>query len=147
MAQGVRKTEDLMGAVLRRFDLPHQDLRAYGPLTLAYIGDAVYEIVVRSLLVSRGNAPVNKLHKKAVRLSMASRQSDMIRAIKQELTDEERAVYKRGRNAKPATKAKHASSSDYSRATGFEAVVGYLYLKGEDERIAELVRMGIDLTK
>ena len=147
MASGVRKTDDLMGAVIERFGLPDQDLRSYGPLTLAYIGDAAYEIAVRSLLVQRGNAAVNKLHKRASKLSMASRQSEMIRAIKADLTEEERAVYKRGRNAKSYTKAKHATASEYSRATGFEAVVGYLYLKGEDDRIAELIRKGIERTK
>ena len=77
-----RGTEDIMQAVVRRFALPAQDLRGYSPQTLAYIGDAVYEIAVRSLLVAGGNAPVNKLHRKASRLSRAERQSEIVRAVK-----------------------------------------------------------------
>ena len=125
------------------FALGNTDIKTYSPLTLAYIGDAVYEIVVRTVLVEKGNAQVNKLHQRASKLVKASAQSEIIEKLKEDLTEEELAVYKRGRNAKSYTMAKNATMSDYRRATGFEALMGYLYLKEDFGRIVELVRAGI----
>lgn len=125
------------------FALGNTDIKTYSPLTLAYIGDAVYEIVVRTVLVEKGNAQVNKLHQRASKLVKASAQSEIIEKLKEDLTEEELAVYKRGRNAKSYTMAKNATMSDYRRATGFEALMGYLYLKEDFCRIVELVRAGI----
>lgn len=125
------------------FHLEDRDLRTYSPLTLAYIGDGVYELVIRTILVKKGNCPVNQLHRHASRLVKAGAQSAMMEILEPELTEEELAVYKRGRNAKSPTMAKHATMADYRRATGFEALIGYLYLKEEFERIVELVRLGI----
>lgn len=125
------------------FQLEDRDLRTYSPLTLAYLGDAVYEMVIRTVLVKRGNCPVNQLHKKASSLVKASAQSDMMAVIEPLLTEEEHSVYKRGRNAHSATMAKHASMSDYRRATGFEALMGYLYLQEDYLRMVELIRKGI----
>ena len=93
------------------FHLEDQDLRSYSPLTLAYIGDGVYELIIRTIL--------------------------------EELTPEELSVYRRGRNAHSPTMAKHATMADYRRATGFEALMGYLYLKEDYTRMLTLVRMGI----
>lgn len=125
------------------FHLEDRDLRTYSPLTLAYIGDGVYEMVIRTILVKRGNCPVNQLHRKASSLVKASAQSFMMEVIEPMLTEEEHSVYKRGRNAHSATMAKHATMGDYRRATGFEALMGYLYLKEDFSRIIELVHAGL----
>lgn len=126
------------------FGLGETDLRTYSPLTLAYIGDAIYELVIRTMLVEKGNAQVNKLHNRASRYVKASAQSDMAEKLKPFLTEEEAMVYKRGRNAKSYTMAKNATMSDYRRATGFEALMGYLYLAERWERMLELIKIGID---
>ena len=125
------------------FHLEDQDLRSYSPLTLAYIGDGVYELIIRTTLVKKGNCPVNRLHKKASSLVKAGAQSAIMEVIEEELTPEELSVYRRGRNAHSPTMAKHATMADYRRATGFEALMGYLYLKEDYTRILTLVRMGI----
>ena len=125
------------------FDLQTQDMKTYSPLTLAYIGDAIYELVVRTVLVERGNTQVKKLHQRASRLVKASAQSAMIETLKPYLTEEEMSVFKRGRNAKAAPMAKNATMSDYRRATGFEALMGYLYLTEQWERMLELMKIGI----
>lgn len=127
------------------FECKEQDVRAYSPLTLAYIGDAVYDLIIRSVVVERANRSANDLHKKTVRYVKAEAQSTMITALLSELTLEEEAVYKRGRNAKSHTTAKNASVSDYRKATGFEALMGYLYLTGQTDRMLYLVKKGIEL--
>ena len=133
----------LKGLLNQVFHLEDKDLRTYSPLTLAYIGDGVYELVIRTILVKKGNCPVNQLHKKASSLVKAGAQSKMMELLEPDLTEEELAVYKRGRNAHSPTMAKHATMADYRRATGFEALMGYLYLKEDYSRIVELVRKGI----
>ena len=125
------------------FHLEDQDLRSYSPLTLAYIGDGVYELIIRTILVKKGNCPVNRLHKKASSHVKAGAQSAIMEVIEEELTPEELSVYRRGRNAHSPTMAKHATMADYRRATGFEALMGYLYLKEDYTRMLTLVRMGI----
>ena len=125
------------------FHLEDQDLRSYSPLTLAYIGDGVYELIIRTILVKKGNCPVNRLHKKASSLVKAGAQSAIMEVIEEKLTPEELSVYRRGRNAHSPTMAKHATMADYRRATGFEALMGYLYLKEDYPRMLTLVRMGI----
>ena len=125
------------------FHLEDQDLRSYSPLTLAYIGDGVYELIIRTILVKKGNCPVDRLHKKASSLVKAGAQSAIMEVIEEELTPEELSVYRRGRNAHSPTMAKHATMADYRRATGFEALMGYLYLKEDYTRMLTLVRMGI----
>ena len=125
------------------FHLEDQDIRSYSPLTLAYIGDGVYELIIRTILVKKGNCPVNRLHKKASSLVKAAAQSGIMEVIEEKLTPEELSVYRRGRNAHSPAMAKHATMADYRRATGFEALMGYLYLKEEYERMITLIRMGI----
>ena len=95
-------------------------------------------------MVEKGNAQVNKLHQRASKLVKASAQSDIIEKLKEDLTEEELAVYKRGRNAKSYTMAKNATMSDYRRATGFEALMGYLYLTEQWERMLQLIKKGIE---
>ena len=129
---------------MKEFGLEEQDLRTYSPLTLAYIGDAIFELVVRTVLVERKNMQPEKLHKAATKIVKAETQALMIEGLKEELTEEELAVFKRGRNAKAVTRAKNASMSEYRRATGFEALMGYLYLKGDVERMIRLISMGVE---
>ena len=125
------------------FHLEDQDIRSYSPLTLAYIGDGVYELIIRTILVKKGNCPVNRLHKKASSLVKAAAHTAIIEKIEEELTQDEHDIYRRGRNAHSPTMAKHATMADYRRATGFEALMGYLYLKEDYERMITLVRKGI----
>lgn len=127
------------------FECKEQDVRTYSPLTLAYIGDAVYDLIIRSVVVERANRSANDLHKKTVRYVKAEAQATMITALLGELNLEEEAVYKRGRNAKSHTMAKNASVSDYRKATGFEALMGYLYLTGQTDRMLYLTKKGIEL--
>src|SRR5699024_3801972 len=96
-----------------------------------------------TILVEKGNTQVNKLHQRASRLVKASAQSQMIQTLTPHLTEEELSVFRRGRNAKSFTMAKNATMSDYRRATGFEALMGYLYLTEQWERILELVKLGL----
>lgn len=122
-----------------------QDICSYSPLTLAYIGDAVYELVVRSMIITEGNAPVNKMHKKSSGLVKAESQAEIIKYFleKELLSEDELRVYKRGRNAQSYTKAKNASVMDYRMATGFEALMGYLYLLGKSDRMMKLIAVGL----
>ena len=129
---------------LNLFELEEQDIRTYSPLTLAYIGDAIFELMVRTVLVERKNTQAEKLHKAATKIVKAETQALLAEALKEDLTEEELAVYKRGRNAKAVTRAKNATMSEYRRATGFEALMGYLYLKGEVERMIELISLGVE---
>ena len=133
----------LDGAFRETFGLEAVDLKTYSPLTLAYIGDAVYELVIRSIIVEKGNAPVNKLHKRSSQLVKAKSQAEAAVKLMDVFTEEEMAVYKRGRNTRSHTMAKNADMMDYRMATGFEAVMGYLHLKQDYARIIELVHMGI----
>ena len=135
----------LIEFMTKGLDLPEIDPKTYSPLGLAYIGDAVYEIAVRTLVISEGNMSVNKYHKKSSSLVKASTQARVYDNIKERLTDEETAVYKRGRNAKSATATKNASIVEYRMATGIEALIGYLYLSGRMARAVELIKIGLDV--
>jgi ribonuclease-3 family protein len=128
-----------------QFGLKEVDIRTYSPLSLAYIGDAVYEVIVRTILLHRGNMAVNKYHRKASHMVNASAQARIIKELEPMLTEEEMAVYKRGRNAKSYTSAKNATIIEYRMATGFEALIGYLYLKEEMDRIFVLVKAGLHI--
>lgn len=129
------------------FRMKEVDIKAYSPLTLAYIGDSIYDLMIKTLVINEGNKQVQKLHKETSSYVQASAQSKMMRVLQEELTDEERAVYKRGRNAKSVSPAKNQSLSDYRRATGFEALIGYLYLQKEWKRMTDLIKMGLDSIK
>ena len=137
--------EDLsfLEAIQQAFSCKTMDVRALSPLTLAYIGDAVYEMIIRTIVVGRANRAANELHKRTVKYVNAGVQASMIEAVMEELTEEELAVYKRGRNAKSNTSAKNASIQDYRKATGFEALMGYLYLTDQRERMLYLVKNGM----
>jgi len=119
------------------------DADKISPLGLAYIGDAVFEMLVRMHSLSFGNAPVAKLHKMSRAIVNAKAQSDMYFRLADSLTEKEQAVFKRGRNAKSNTIPKNADILDYKHATGIEAVFGYLYIEGEIDRLVWLFNEGI----
>ena len=123
--------------------LKEVEAREYSPLALAYLGDAVYELAIRTFVMNHGNTQVNKMHKKTAGLVKAEAQANFYKVLEEELTEEEKAVYRRGRNAKSVTMAKHATMKDYRMATGFEALMGYLYLTEQMERMAELLGHGL----
>ena len=126
------------------FQMKEVDIKEYSPLTLAYIGDSIYDLIIKSLVINEGNKQVQKLHRETSSMVQASDQSKMMRTIQEHLTEEEHAVFKRGRNAKSVSPAKNQSITDYRRATGFEALMGYLYLKKEWKRMLDLVKIGLD---
>lgn len=134
----------LLNRIKKSFGLEEVDIRAYSPLTLAYIGDGIFELIIRTVVVERGNRPANRLHQKTISIVKAKTQSDMAEALQPDFTEEELSIYKRGRNAKPYTSAKNASLNDYRKATGLEAVMGYLYLTDREERMLELIGLGLN---
>ncbi len=138
--------ENLTDRIYQIFDAEKPDIKTYSPLTLAYIGDGIFDLVIRTLVVCGGNAPVNTLHGHTSHIVKASTQAAFAEAIEEELTEEEENVMRRGRNAKSHTTAKNASVHDYRIATGFEALMGYLYLKGETERMLYLIKLGLNKT-
>lgn len=128
------------------FEIAEIDLRTYSPLTLAYIGDAVFDLIVRTVLVERKNCQAQKHHKSASSIVKAPTQAAMAEYLiaKGCLDEEELAVYRRGRNAFTHTRAKNATMSEYRKATGYEALMGYLYLKKETERMIDLIKEGLE---
>lgn len=139
----MEKNLDIYHEIQQAMELPSVEVDTYSPVVLAYIGDAIYEVVIRTIVVSNGNAKVSSLHKQSAKLVKASAQAEMMKELRPELTEEELLIYKRGRNAKPYSVAKNASVKDYRVATGFEALMGYLYLSGQTERMLELIDLGI----
>lgn len=137
--------EKLAQQIREQWQIPEKKTGQYSPLVLAYIGDSVFDLVVRTILVERTNEPVNVLHRKSSGVVKAAAQTGFYHRIEEELTEEEHAVFKRGRNAKSHTTAKNATISDYRCATGVEALIGYLYLENRMERILELLRLGLEL--
>lgn len=118
---------------------PQVDIREMNPLSLAFMGDGVLELLVRQHLVERSHLLPGKLHAEAVRYVSARSQFLEMKLLEPMLTEEEHAVFRRGKNANKATVAKHASVEEYRTSTGFECLLGWLYLKGRNERIMELM--------
>ncbi|MCR5545257.1 MAG: ribonuclease III [Lachnospiraceae bacterium] len=128
------------------YDLEDVDVRTFSPLALAYIGDSVFDIIIRTKVVAKGNVPVSKMHKACSDVVRASSQAAILDAISENLTEEEEEVVRRGRNAKSKTTAKNASMIDYRNATALEALIGYLYITGNTKRMQELVKFGLEKT-
>ena len=130
------------------FQMREVDIREYSPLALAYIGDAVYDLVIRSLVLNEGNRQVQKMHKQTSSIVQASAQARVVTAINDLLSEEEHYGKFYGAvdplTIKSMSPAKNQSVSDYHKATGFEALVGYLYLKKEWKRMLELIKAGLD---
>ena len=135
----------LLKLIKQDFGLGEVDLRTLSPLTLAFVGDCVYDLILRTVIVERHNASPNQLHREKSRLAKAPAQAEMAEALQEHLTQEEIAVYRRGRNAKSHTTAKNASVLDYRKATGLEALYGWLYLSGQEERLLQLIRISLDV--
>ena len=139
MEKGVGLPQD----ILERFDCREQDVRNFSPLTLAYIGDCVYELIVRTMVVERGNRPPRKLHNESSEFSKAGTQRKIYEALLDEVTKEEADILSREKNAHFHTKAKNATVLEYRSATALEALLGYLYLTGKMERVLELLKIGL----
>lgn len=138
--------ESLIDNIKGLFELPDADIRGYSPLALAYIGDSIYALLAKSVIVGRANCPAGRLHKDTVKYVSAVAQAKMCDHMIQTeiLSEEEQDVIRRGRNAKSHHTAKNASVQDYKMATGLEALFGWLYLRGDTERLLELIKVGID---
>ncbi len=126
-----------------KYELPDVDIKTYSPLVLAYIGDGIYDLIIRTIVVYQGNTQANKLHRRTSELVKAATQATMIDLLFEDMTTEEQDMFRRGRNAKSPTMAKNATMKDYRKATGFEALMGYLYLKGDYERMTDLIKLGL----
>lgn len=129
------------------FGFTPENVKSYSPLALAYIGDSVHTLYIRTRIMAAGDKKVNELHKICSRFVKAKAQSDAIHALLPILTEEEEAVYKRGRNAKSYTTAKNADVTTYRHATGFEALIGYLYLCKNNERLNFLLDRSYEIIK
>lgn len=126
----------------------NDECRLLNPLVLAFAGDAVYEVMVREYLIDNNREMlVHKLHKEAVSFVKAHAQSEFMKQLKDELTEEELAIYKRGRNAKSGTVPKNADVQEYREATGFEAVFGFLYLTRQKERLDSMFKKIINISE
>ncbi len=136
---------EMFETIKKQMELDDIDILNYSPLTLAYIGDSVYEVVVRTVIVDEANRSVDKIHKAASGLVRASAQATIAKAMLDDWTKEEQSVYKRGRNAKVTTKAKNATMGEYKAATGFEALIGYLYLTNQTERMLSIIKKGLEI--
>ena len=137
----------LIEKIKKDFLLDDKDIKPFSPLTFAFLGDAVFDLVIRTIIVQRANRAPARLHHYNSSIVKASTQASLGEAIFEYLDEEEKAVYKRGRNAKSATSSKNASLADYRKATALEALLGYLYLKGQEERILYLIKLGLDALK
>lgn len=136
--------ENIKDYIREKLELKETEASSFSPLVLAYMGDCVYEIFIRTKIVNAGNMQVNKMHKQSASLVKASAQTQMMHLIMEELTDEEMRIFKRGRNAQSKTMAKNATMSDYRTATGFESLIGYLYLDGQEKRLVDLISLGLE---
>lgn len=125
----------------QKLPISAEKARAENPVTLAFLGDAVYSLSVREKLVKRGGGKPHDYQKAAAKIVSAKGQSEFLEKVEALLTEEETEIYRRGRNAKKTTRAKHASVGEYNRSTGFEAVLGFLYLTGNTQRIDELLSL------
>ena len=130
--------------IREQFDIKEVDIRTYSPLTLAYIGDGIFDLVIRSIVVGRGNTRANELHHRTSHIVKAHTQAEMAEKLLPVLTKTENDIYRRGRNAKSPTMAKNATMADYRKATGLEALVGYLYLTDRFDRLVSLIKEAAD---
>ena len=125
----------------------HADPQTFSPLSLAFLGDAVYSLFIRTTVIQKGNRQAEKLHNETTRLVRAQKQAAIGRSVYDLMTPEEKKIYRRGRNAHPMHHARGASLEEYLQATALETLCGYLFLLGRTDRIAELLRTGLELTK
>ena len=121
-----------------------REVRMLSPLVWAYIGDGVYELFIRTYLVNHSNAKPHKLHIDSIKYVKAEAQAKILEKINDNLTDDEKDIVRRGRNTENHHLPKNANIADYSHSTGFEALLGFLYLTKQDERLEEILKLCID---
>ena len=139
----LKNLQEEVSGLIDHFPMEEKELRPYSALAFAYIGDSVFDLIVKTFLVTRGYDRPNHYHAKAIHYVSAAAQTRMMDAIKPLLTEEERNIFRRGRNSKMISPAKNQTPHDYRVATGFEALLGYLYLSGRYDRMMELARIAI----
>ena len=140
----MENSQNLLNEIHSCFPCDERDIRSYSSLNLAFLGDAVFEIIVRTLIVEQNKGPVKKLHKRVSELVNAASQARLAAALQEDLTEEELIAYRHGRNAKTSSVARNANIHDYRKATGLEALFGYLYLNGRSERAVILLKLGLE---
>ena len=140
----MEKSLSFLEKIKETFACEEIDVKTYSPLALAFMGDCIFEIIIRTVVVERGNRGASGLHKTKSAVVNAKVQAVMAEALLPERTEEEHACYKRGRNAKSHTMAKNASVGEYRKATGLEALYGYLYLQDKEDRLLELTKLGLE---
>ena len=140
----MEKSLSFLEKMKQEFACEEKDIRTYSPLTLAFVGDCVFDLIIRTIIVERANRSPHDLHKMKSRIVKAQTQAELGEAIQELLSEEEQSVYRRGRNAKSGTTAKNASVGDYRKATALEALVGYLFLQNQEDRILFLVKAGLE---
>lgn len=140
------KEASLLEEIHQCFPAAEADIRSYAPLKLAYLGDAVFEIFIRTLILESVGGPVKNLHRASSEIVNAGTQAKLVLAMLEDLSEEEMAAYRHGRNAKTSSVAKHADIHDYRNATGLEALFGYLYMTGRTKRAVELLKIAMDKT-
>lgn len=138
-----REHQDIFEEIQETFGESRIKPEQHSALALAYIGDAVYDLLIRTIVIDLGAGKVKDFHRMTSSVVKAESQSKLMKALMSQLTEEEENVYRRGRNAKSATSAKNASIVDYRIATGFEALVGHWYLTHQIGRGMELIRTGL----
>ena len=140
----MEKSLSFLEKMKQEFSCEEKDIRTYSPLTLAFVGDCVFDLIIRTIIVERANRSPHDLHKMKSKIVKAQTQAELGEAIQEFLTEEEQSVYRRGRNAKSGSSAKNASIIDYRKATALEALVGYLFLMNQEDRILFLVKTGLE---
>lgn len=140
----MEKSLSFLEKIKKTFACEEIDVKTYSPLALAFMGDCIFEIIIRTVVVERGNRRAEGLHKSKSAVVNAKVQAKMAEMLLPELTEEELSCYKRGRNAKSHSMAKNATVGEYRKATGLEALYGYLYLQNQEDRLLELTKMGLE---
>ena len=143
----MEKSLSFLEKMKQEFSCEEKDIRTYSPLTLAFVGDCVFDLIIRTIIVERANRSPHDLHKMKSSIVKAKTQAELGEAIQELLNEDEQSVYRRGRNAKSQTTAKNASVGDYRKATALEALVGYLFLLDQEDRILFLVKEGLERLK
>lgn len=138
--------QDFFSQIQENFGKTKLQPDQYSALALAYIGDGVYDLIIRTIVIDQGNGKVKDFHRITSGIVKAASQAKLMRIMESDLSEQELSVYRRGRNAKSSTSAKNASIIDYRIATGFEALIGYLYLSHQMDRAMDLVRKGLQKT-
>ena len=143
----MEKSLSFLEKMKQEFSCEDKDIRTYSPLTFAFVGDCVFDLIIRAIIVERANRSPHDLHKMKSAVVKAKTQAELGEAIQELLTEDEQSVYRRGRNAKSGTTAKNASVGDYRKATALEALIGYLFLQNQEDRILYLVKAGLEKLK